>query len=93
MPNQTNSKRISISLNPELYAVVSQLAELQNKPMSRVVVELMEEMHPILSSMASAMAEVKKSNDPTAVLKQFGQNTIMDVNELLGGFSREIKKL
>ena len=93
MPNQTNSKRISISLNPELYAVVSQLADLQNKPMSRVVVELMEEMHPILASMASAMAEVKKSNDPTAVLKQFGQDVIMDANELLGGFSQEIKKL
>ena len=93
MPNQTNSKRISISLNPELYAVVSQLADLQNKPMSRVVVELMEEMHPILASMASAMAEVKKSNDPTAVLKQFGQDIIMDANELLGGFSQEIKKL
>ena len=93
MPNQTNSKRISISLNPELYAVVSQLADLQNKPMSRVVVELMKEMHPILASMASAMAEVKKSNDPTAVLKQFGQDVIMDANELLGGFSQEIKKL
>ena len=93
MPNQTNSKRISISLNPELYAVVSQLADLQNKPMSRVVVELMEEMHPSLASMASAMAEVKKSNDPTAVLKQFGQDVIMDANELLGGFSQEIKKL
>ena len=93
MPNQTNSKRISISLNPDLYAVISDLAELQNKPMSRVVVELMEEMHPILSNMASAMAEVKKSNDPTAVLKQFGQDVIMDANELLGGFSQEIKKL
>ena len=93
MPNQTNSKRISISLNPDLYAVISDLADLQNKPMSRVVVELMEEIHPILSNMASAMAEVKKSNNPTAVLKQFGQNAIMDANELLGGFSQEIKKL
>ena len=91
MPNQTNSKRISISLNPELYSIVSDLAELQNKPMSRVVVELMEEMQPILASMASAMAEVKKSNDPTAVLKQFGQNAIMDANELLGGFLRRSK--
>ena len=93
MPNQTNSKRISISLNPDLYAVISDLADLQNKPMSRVVVELMEEMHPILSNMASAMTAVKKSNDPTAVLKQFGQDVIMDANELLGGFSQEIKKL
>ena len=93
VPNQTTSKRIPISLKPELYAVISDLAEIQNKPMSKVVVELLEEMQPILESMASAMVEVKKSNDPTAVLKQFGQNAIMDANELLGGFSQEIKKL
>ena len=59
--------------------------------MSKVVVELLEEMQPILESMASAMAEVKKSNDPTAVLKQFGQDVIMDANELLGGFLRRLK--
>ena len=93
MPNQTNSKRISISLNPEVYSVISDLADFQNKPMSRIVVELLEEMQPILESMASAMAEVKKSNDPIAVLKKFGQNSIMDANELLGGISQEIKKL
>ena len=48
-------------------------------------------MHPILENMASAMLEVKKSNDPTSVLKKFGQDAIMDANELLGGFSQEIK--
>ena len=93
VPNQTTSKRIPISLKPELYAVISDLAEIQNKPMSKVVVELLEEMQPILESMASAMAEVKKSNYPIAVLKKFGQNSIMDANELLGGISQEIKKL
>jgi hypothetical protein len=93
MPNQTQSKRVPLSLKPELYAVISDLAEIQNKPMSKVVVELLEEMQPILESMASAMVEVKKSNDPTDVLKKILQNAIMDANELLGGFSQEIKKL
>ena len=40
VPNQTTSKRIPISLKPELYSVISSLAEIQNKPMSKVVVEL-----------------------------------------------------
>ncbi|MEG0473970.1 MAG: hypothetical protein RR588_16710, partial [Solibacillus sp.] len=62
MPNQTNSKRISISLNPDLYAVISDLADLQNKPMSRVVVELLEEMHPVLSQLRDGIREVKESN-------------------------------
>ena len=52
MPNQTTSKRIPISLKPELYAVISDLAEIQNKPMSKVVVELLEEMPSALSSLA-----------------------------------------
>ena len=74
MPNQTTSKRIPISLKPELYAVISDLSEIQNKPMSKVVVELLEEMQPILESMAFAMAEVKKSNDPTAVFSNSNEN-------------------
>ena len=71
MPNQTNSKRISISLNPDLYAVISDLADLQNKPMSRVVVELMEEMHPVLSQLRDGIKEVKESNNKDEVLKRY----------------------
>lgn len=93
MPNQTTSKRIPISLKPDLYSVIFDLAEIQNKPMSKVVVELLDEMLPILQGMASAMAEVKKSNNPSAVLKEYGQNVLMDANEVLGGLSQEIKKL
>ncbi len=93
MPNQTTSKRISISLNPELHSVISDLAELQNKPMSRVVVELLEEMHPVLANVRDALSEVKKSNDPAAVARRFGQNSLIDASEQLGELSKEIKKL
>lgn len=93
MPNQTNSKRISISLNPELYAVVSQLADLQNKPMSQVVVGILEEMHPMLEVVLDGLKEVKKGTDPKAVLKKFGSDLILDGSEHLGELSKEVKKL
>lgn len=93
MPNQTNSKRISISLNPELYAVVSDLAELQNKPMSRIVVELMEEMSPVLESVRDGLKEVRETNDKTAVLKRIGGVLLMDGTEQLGNLSKELKNL
>ena len=93
MPNQTNSKRISISLNPDLYAVISDLADLQNKPMSRVVVELMEEMHPVLSQLRDGIKEVKESNNKDEVLKRIGSAVLLDGTDLLGGFSQEIRKL
>lgn len=93
MPNQTNSKRISISLNPDLYAVISDLADLQNKPMSRVVVELMEEMHPVLSQLRDGIKEVKESNNKDEVLKRIGSSVLMSGTEQLGELSKELKGL
>ena len=93
MPNQTNSKRISISLNPDLYAVISDLADLQNKPMSRVVVELMEEMHPVLSQLRDGIKEVKESNNKEEVLKRIGSAVLLDGTEQLGQLSKELKDL
>lgn len=93
MPNQTNSKRISISLNPDLYAVISDLADLQNKPMSRIVVELMEEMHPVLSQLRDGIKEVKESNNKDEVLKRIGSTVLLDGTEQLGQLSKELKEL
>jgi hypothetical protein len=93
MPNQTNSKRISISLNPDLYAVISDLADLQKKPMSRVVVELMEEMHPVLSQLRDGIKEVKESNNKEEVLKRIGSAVLLDGTEQLGQLSKELKEL
>ena len=93
MPNQTNSKRISISLNPDLYAVISDLADLQNKPMSQVVVGILEEMHPMLEMVRDGLKEVKGGTDPKAVLKKFGSDLILDGSEQLGELSKEVKKL
>ena len=93
MPNQTNSKRISISLNPDLYALISDLADLQNKPMSRVVVELMEEMHPVLSQLRDGIKELKESNNKDEVLKRIGSAVLLDGTEQLGQLSKELKEL
>lgn len=93
VPNQTTSKRIPISLKPELYAVISDLADLQNKPMSRVVVELMEEMHPVLSQLRDGIKEVKESNNKDEVLKRIGSAVLLDGTEQLGQLSKELKEL
>ena len=60
------------------------LSELQNKPMSRVIVELLEEMQPVLSNIRDGLQEIKNSNDPQSVLKRLGQDLVMDGTEQLG---------
>jgi hypothetical protein len=93
MPNQTTSKRVPLSLSPQLYEIISELSELQNKPMSRVIVELLEEMQPVLSSVRDGLQEVKDSNDPKSVLKRLGQELVLSGTEQLGSISREVKDL
>lgn len=93
MPNQTISKRVPLSLSPQLYEIISDLSELQNKPMSRVIVELLEEMQPVLSSVRDGLQEVKDSNDPKSVLKRLGQELVLSGTEQLGSISREVKDL
>ena len=93
MPNQTTSKRVPLSLSPQLYEIISDLSELQNKHMSRVIVELLEEMQPVLSSVRDGLQEVKDSNDPKSVLKRLGQELVLSGTEQLGSISREVKDL
>jgi hypothetical protein len=93
MPNQTSSKRISISLNPELHNVISDLSQLQNKPMSRVVVELLDELTPLLSNVRDGLVQVQKTNDPKALLRHMGNGLVLEGLELLGDLSKEIKEL
>lgn len=93
MPNQTTSKRVPLSLSPQLHEIISDLSELQNKPMSRVIVELLEEMQPVLSSVRDGLQEVKDSNDPKSVLKRLGQELVLSGTEQLGSISREVKDL
>ena len=93
MPNQTRSKRISLSLTPEVYEVVSDLAELQNKPMSRVVVEIMHDMLPFLAGVRDGLKEVQQSTDKNEALKRLGNTLLMEGTEHLGELSKELKNL
>ena len=93
MPNQTRSKRIALSLKPEIYSVISDLAQLQNKPMSAVIVELIEELAPVLSNVRDGLKEVNQTNDKAAALRRIGAALLMDGTEQLGNLSKELKQL
>ena len=93
MPNQTTSKRISISLKPNVYSLIFDLAEMQNKPMSRVVVDLLDEFEPLLANTVSILKELEKSNNKDDVLRKFGQDFIMQATSELGDISKKVSDL
>jgi hypothetical protein len=51
----TEKPRITITLEPEQYAVLSRLSKLQGGSMSRIVVEFLSECVPVLDRMCDAL--------------------------------------
>lgn len=58
----TDKPRITLTLEPEWHDVLSRLAALQGRPMSKVIGELLQEIMPILSRLTSALEEVQRAN-------------------------------
>lgn len=85
MPNQTRSKRLPLSLNPEITSVLDDLSELQNKPKSRIVAELLEEMLPQLTLMRDSLQAVKDGMNP----KEAAWNMLISAKQMLNDFEEE----
>ncbi|MDO9209098.1 MAG: hypothetical protein Q7T91_12690 [Sulfuricurvum sp.] len=57
---KTTKPRITISLEQEHYELLNKLSLLQHRPMSKIVVEFLNECMPILSRVADAIENVQK---------------------------------
>lgn len=87
MPNQTRSKRLPLSLNPEITSVLDDLSELQNKPKSRIVAEILEEMLPQLTLMRDSLQAVKDGMNP----KEAAWNMLISAKQMLNDFEEDNK--
>lgn len=89
MPNQTTSKRLPVSLKPDLYSVISDLATFHKKPMSKIVVELLEQMQPILEAQRDALKAVDLGLDPSKAILAMFASGFAD----MGDFGEELKEV
>lgn len=88
MPNQTRSKRLPLSLNPEITSVLDDLSELQNKPKSRIVNEILEQALPQLILMRDSLQAVKDGMNPNEVV----QNILKNAQQMVQDFDKENNK-
>lgn len=75
MPNQTNSKRVQVSINPAIHKVLDDLSDLQKKPKSRIVAELLEEMLPQLTLMRDSLQAFKDGTNPNEIVQNMLNHT------------------
>ena len=92
------SKRIAISCPDHIYKLLSGLSELQSRPMSKIVVELLEASYPALNSvyMTLVRLDAEKRRADSSVASNVG--SIMSdfsdsVNAIVGGVQLELGTL
>lgn len=59
----TSKPRITITLEPEHYAVVKRLADLQETSMSKIITQFFGEVSPILSRVADTLEAARRASD------------------------------
>lgn len=89
------SKRIAISCPDHIYKLLSGLSELQSRPMSKVVVELLEASYPALNSVYHTLIrlEAEKRRADNSITS--GVDSIMtefsgSINALIGEVQLEL---
>lgn len=87
MPNQTRSKRVALSVPPDVYAVLKDLSELQNKPKSTIITEILEQTLPQLILMRDSLQAVKDGMNP----KEAAWNMLISAKQMLNDFEEENK--
>jgi hypothetical protein len=87
---QTTSKRIALTLKPQVYRTVERLGKSQNKAMASVIAELLEEQEAILRVMADAF-DAAVSGKKTQALQKM-QALTGQALENLGGVMQGKKK-
>ena len=81
------SKRISISCPDHIYKLLSGLAELQSRPMSKIVVELLEASYPALNSVYHTLIRLE------AEKRRAGDSMASGVDSIMTEFSSTIDSL
>lgn len=85
MPNQTNSKRIALSVPPELHKIIEELSELQSIPKTKVILSLLEEIQPQLEALRDALKAVKEGRNPNKILAGMFADSFAELGAFLKG--------
>lgn len=81
------TKRISISCPEHVYKLLSGLSELQDRPMSKIVVELLEASYPALNSVYHTLIRLE------AEKRRAGRSMASDVDSIMAEFSGTVNAL
>ena len=86
--------RVALTVPDDLNALFDRISDLNGMPKTKLMVELLEAYKPVLEEMLDTLEKIHADKENAQkIVKEFGQNLVMEASSILGDVSKEVKDL
>ena len=86
--------RVALTMPYDLNALFDRISELNGTPKTKLIVELLQAYEPVLTEMLDTLEKIHADKENAQkIVKQFGQNLVMEASSILGDVSKEVQDL
>jgi len=86
--------RVALTMPEDLNALFDRISELNGSPKTKLMVELLEAYKPVLEEMLDTLEKIHADKENAQkIVKEFGQNLVLEGSSLLGEISKEVQDL
>ena len=86
--------RVALTMPDDLNALFDRISELNRTPKTKLIVELLQAYEPVLVEMLDTLEKIHADKENAQkIVKQFGQNLVMEASSILGDVSKEVRDL
>ena len=86
--------RVALTMPDDLNSLFDRISELNGTPKTKLIVELLQAYEPVLTEMLDTLEKIHADKENAQkIVKQFGQNLVMEASSILGDVSKEVQDL
>ena len=86
--------RVALTMPDDLNALFDRISELNGMPKTKLIVELLQAYEPVLTEMLDTLEKIHADKENAQkIVKQFGQNLVMEASSILGDVSKVVQDL
>jgi hypothetical protein len=86
--------RVALTMPDDLNALFDRISELNGMPKTKLIVELLQAYEPVLIEMLDTLEKIHADKENAQkIVKQFGQNLVMEASSILGDVSKVVQDL
>lgn len=94
IPMPSKKPRIALTVPAEIDDLLDRLYSLTGTPKTKLIIEMLEQYRPVLSSLVVALEQVQADKENgREIAKKFAQSMLLDANIMMGQVAKEASQL